>query len=34
LLMIAELFLDFPKRGQLLEVVILLVDIGSHDEVY
>lgn len=24
----------FSEEGQLLEVVILLVDIGSHDEVY
>ena len=29
-----RIIFNFSEDGQLLEMVILLIDIGSHDEVY
>jgi addiction module RelE/StbE family toxin len=29
-----RIIFDISEDGQLLEIVILLIDVGSHDEVY
>lgn len=29
-----RIIFDFSKEGEFLEIAVLLIDIGSHDEVY
>ncbi len=29
-----RIIFDFAEDGQLLEMIILLIDVGSHDDVY
>ena len=29
-----RIIFDFSEEGEFLEIMILLIDIGSHDEVY